>query len=445
MRRLKHPRWILGGAVLLTLGVMLARFVQLGGFIVAGDGLGFFLPAASLAVDGDLIIADELTAMKEAGRWALPVQQVGRQSPGLTYLLMPTWIVGEAAARAVGAARAEGIAWTHELAWAMGSFAIGWLGLGAAWRVAAGADAGAGPVVSGGAAAWAVVLAAAGGPLGYYLVLEPGMSHAVSAAAVSAVVAVWWLKPWATRWRWALVLAAVLMLATLVRPQNALWAGLVAARWVLPIERTPRGAGMAARSLVVLLAVPVAMGLVFLHDAAQAASLGAAEASNALLGQAADNRADHGLHLSRPAILNVLILGQRPLLLWHPLVGLAGVGLMALALRRPALGVPLLLGTAAQLYLIASWFSGWQGASVGLRMMAGCTVAFAAGLAVVLDAAARRPGGLRLVGVGTMLCLAWSAALTLGYMTGRIPASEPFLIGGTDRYADDAAAPANDR
>ena len=438
MHRFKQPRWIFGGAVLLTLGVMLARFVQLGGFIVAGDGLGFFLPAASLAVDGNHVIADELTAMKEAGRWALPVQRVGRQSPGLTYVLMPTWVVGEAAAAVAGAARTEGIAWPHELAWALGSFALGWLGLAAAGRVAA-------DVATAGTAAWAVVLAAAGGPLGYYLVLEPGMSHAVSAAAVSAVVAVWWLKPWATRWRWALVLAAVLMLATLVRPQNALWAGLVAARWVLPIERTPRGAGMAARSLVVLLAVPVAMGLVFLHDAAQAASLGAAEASNALLGQAADNRADHGLHLSRPAILNVLILGQRPLLLWHPLVGLAGVGLMALALRRPALGVPLLLGTAAQLYLIASWFSGWQGASVGLRMMAGCTVAFAAGLAVVLDAAARRPGGLRLVGVGTMLCLAWSAALTLGYMTGRIPASEPFLIGGTDRYADDAAAPADDR
>ena len=438
MHRFKQPRWVFGGAVLLTLGVMLARFVQLGSFIVAGDGLGFFLPAASLAVDGNHVIADELTAMKEAGRWALPVQRVGRQSPGLTYVLMPTWVVGEAAAAVAGAARTEGIAWPHELAWALGSFALGWLGLAAAGRVAA-------DVATAGTAAWAVVLAAAGGPLGYYLVLEPGMSHAVSAAAVSAVVAVWWLKPWATRWRWALVLAAVLMLATLVRPQNALWAGLVAARWVLPVERTPRGAGMAARSLVVLLAVPVAMGLVFLHDAAQAASLGAAEASNALLGQAADNRADHGLHLSRPAILNVLILGQRPLLLWHPLVGLAGVGLMALALRRPALGVPLLLGTAAQLYLIASWFSGWQGASVGLRMMAGCTVAFAAGLAVVLDAAARRPGGLRLVGVGTMLCLAWSAALTLGYMTGRIPASEPFLIGGTDRYADDAAAPADDR
>ena len=142
-----------------------------------------------------------------------------------------------------------------------------------------------------------------------------------------------------------------------------------------------------------------------------------------------------GLTPLNPDLTGVLLNGQRPLFVWHPLTAVAVLGLLAALLKRPRLALCLLLPLAAQVYLIASWQHGYQGAALGTRMLAGATPLFALGLALLYtDLMPGRTGrggspaawhataartAVRLTPyVVTALALAFQLSLTVGFMRG---------------------------
>ena len=121
-------------------------------------------------------------------------------------------------------------------------------------------------------------------------------------------------------------------------------------------------------------------------------------------------------HWRSPYLLYTLLSEDVGLVRWAPIVALAIVGLVIGARRGwPHARIGLIF-VGLQVYMVSSWFFLSQGHTFGNRMLVNCTVFFAAGLAALLTAAARRPQlrftiqavGMLLVAVNVLLIWLWS-------------------------------------
>ena len=130
---------------------------------------------------------------------------------------------------------------------------------------------------------------------------------------------------------------------------------------------------------------------------------------------------------TNPQILNVLFSGFHGLFAWHPLLFLSIVGLILVSRRFPQLVIILLAAFGLQLYLIASWWCWWQGASFGGRMFANCSFIFVLGLAAFWDYFPR-PTGKRWGIMVTVFFIIWNGLLGLQYESGMIPPEDPVTI-----------------
>ncbi|MGA1621733.1 MAG: hypothetical protein ACO36E_03275, partial [Synechocystis sp.] len=132
-------------------------------------------------------------------------------------------------------------------------------------------------------------------------------------------------------------------------------------------------------------------------------------------------------HWFQPALWQVLFSGHRGLFIWHPLTLLGILGLGMTWRQFPRLNSALLIGFFAQVYFIAAWWCWWQGASVGGRMFANCTLAFVFGLAALWD---YRPGtSWQKWGLGiTLFFIGWNALIVLQYQSGMIPPEAPITL-----------------
>lgn len=412
-------------ASLFSAALFAASFAKTG-FGVFGDGVGYYAPLRSLTFDHDLGVADEIARFAPE-RWPHPIPEHSKFPIGLSLVLAPFFLAGHllAAALAVAgvAVGTDGYSWPYELAYCAGSAALGWLGLVAAWRSAR--------LVAGERAALLAVLGVwFASPLFFYLLIETSMAHAVSQALVSVTLYLALTRDWRHDARAALAVGASLGLATLVRPQDGLFAITLACWALFPPLRAkgeapslraglPRGLAIAALAAGAVAALQVVVyrlafgsleAVPYFHEAA-AAGRGATFA------------------WFHPRVAAVLFSPLHGLFSWHPLTSLAVLGLIVLARTDLRLAVGLALGWVAQVWVIGSWHDWWQGASLGGRMFASSSFAFTLGLAALWQALGSRAG--RAVGAfATASAVAWNVSLALQYRLGMIPAEAPVSLTG---------------
>lgn len=244
-------------------------------------------------------------------------------------------------------------------------------------------------------AAWATVALLYASPLLYYMTIAPGFSHATSVFAVAALV---WLTLDARArdgsfLRWAMV-GAMGGIAALVREQDALFLavplGLLCAdamrtrQWRRPMIR-----GLVTMAAAVLFFVP---------------QLLAYRAINGGLGPS--RLVTRKMTYSSPHFLQVLFDPGHGLFIWAPLLLLAVVALVALALRRrDVVAAALLVALLLQAWINGSVESWTQAGAFGSRRFVGATIVFAWGLTAAVAALRAWTGAVPAAAV--LVLLAW--------------------------------------
>ena len=131
--------------------------------------------------------------------------------------------------------------------------------------------------------------------------------------------------------------------------------------------------------------------------------------------------------LGSPRIEEVLFSSRHGLLSWAPVLWLALAGLPGFVRRAPALGGALAVSTLLALYVNASVFDWWAGASFGSRRFDGALAFFALGLAASIDWIVPRVQRRPVAAVCLLLApfALWNFLLMGVYFEGAIPPDGP--------------------
>jgi hypothetical protein len=473
-------RRLLWTAALLTVAIFLFNF-YLVGFGVFGDGLGYYLPLRSFLFDGNLHIGDEYLALADsASRSGQGLRVTGNETDysiytlGMAIVLAPWYVLGHGLAWGLNplgwAIALDGLSWPYELMYCLGSVSLGIAGLLLCHRLAQ-------RWFSPFGATWAVLGVWFASPLTFYMTLEASMSHAVSQFLVSLFLYLCLVMPWGRRPAQPWILGLVLGLAVLVRPQNLLfgvvplglaWQRLSQGGTIAPAsmgggatvggarvggaevdvstlqgtggeaQANPPGHGRCSQlpqllqeSLLPLALLGLTVGLLLLLQAgiyfAQHGSV--IDIPYLQSGQAAGQ--GKSFNWGQPKLLQVLFSGFHGLISWHPLLGVALLGLLLgrgpSPRRTTGLRWLLLLAFGVQLYVVSAWWAWWQGASFGGRMFSSCSLIFVLGLAALWDGLGNwlpRRAGRALAIALTLLAMLWNALLVMQYESAMIPAEE---------------------
>jgi hypothetical protein len=255
-------------------------------------------------------------------------------------------------------------------------------------------------------------------PLYWYMVYEPSMTHAASFGFVALFIAAsaLWL-PRGITVREAITLGVLIGLAFLARSQEALFAlfpGLLVLSGAPPapdrVRAALRLAGWAFVGALPLLLLQTVIGVALF-----------ARYEYTLWG------ASGYLNLWRSNWAGTLFSSWHGFLSWTPVAYVAVAGTVAY-LRRDwrwaasALGI--LLMTAWVNGATQDWAGGW---SFGGRRFTSALVMLAPGLAMVIEAALRRPVLLALPTLAMLLW--WNHLLMVQYAAGLLPKDEPVSFG----------------
>jgi hypothetical protein len=132
-----------------------------------------------------------------------------------------------------------------------------------------------------------------------------------------------------------------------------------------------------------------------------------------------------------PALLAVLFSSEHGLLSWTPVLVFSVIGLFFFARRHPAVGGAF-LSAALAFYLFIACYPDWAGiSSYGNRFFVSLTILFVLGLAVFLDAVARRFSARRMSRVAAAVVAAfvlWNGGLMFQWGSHLIPARGPIAF-----------------
>jgi hypothetical protein len=411
---------LLGVASAFTVMLFLAHFFLVG-YCIYGDGIGYYAPLRSVLFDGDLQVRNEYeyyaTMKSESGggaRWSHAIPDYSKYTVGLPLILFPFVIIGHVTALLLNALHvstvsANGLTWPYEIFYGLGSVIVGLLGLiytYKACRLFANRNV---SLVS----TWGVWF---GTSLFYYLSIESSMSHAVSQGVVSAYLYYWLRDDWLTNWRQSLCLGLLLGLATIVRPQNALF-GITILISLLSRQLSIR------ESLVKAMPIGAAAALVIAIQVVVYLVVYGSVTSSPYMIEGAQTTAGASFRWFKPQIWNVLFSGHRGFFLWHPIALVGCLGLFRLIRQKPPVGIGLLLALILQIYLISAWHSWWQGASFGSRMLSNCALIVAVGCACAWTTFQHSRTWIPWL-VSSFLIL-WNMLLMVQYRSGMIPAEKP--------------------
>jgi hypothetical protein len=407
-----RPASVLGGlaAVCLLAFLVTIPVPRVDGQLLGADGFGYFVYLPSVIVDHDLDLANQYAILLPNG----PIQPTERTSTGL---LANPWPVGAALlwlpffllahVLAIGlhglgvAIRLDGCGYWYQAFVIAGNIGYGGAALLMAYGVAC-------RVSTTASALWATVLVGFAGNLVYYLTAEPSMAHAVSAFAVSLFFLAWMRMRGRPGIMHAAVLGASIGLIALVRTQDILLA-------VVPLGCHLVGCWCDGKSqrarlpwLRDVLVTALAALLVYSPQMLVSHVLYGAWWSLPQLHASSWGDVPR-LAWWSPHLPDVLVSARRGLFSWHPVFAIALLGVVPLWRRDRTLAAAVLLGVAAEAYLLGCWFDWWQGSAFGGRAFIGCLPLFAAALAALLDAAQRvlssRPRALDLVASAVGLVL----------------------------------------
>jgi hypothetical protein len=254
-------------------------------------------------------------------------------------------------------------------------------------------------------------------PLIWYVVYEPSMTHAASFGFVALFVSYVTRLPLQVTRQQGVTAGALLGLAVLSRPQEAVFAllpaFLVLVRPEPLVERVRAATRFAGFGL--LGAAPWLL-LQALHSYILFSREGFL-----LVGQ------EGYLNPLRARIADVLLSSWHGFLSWSPIAYIAVVGTLFYLRQRRAFA----LG-ALSILVVMAWVNGstidWPGGwSFGGRRFVSCLVVLAPGLALVVQTLRRRP--MVAVTIVAVAALGWQHLLMLQYRVGMLPKEGPVSFG----------------
>ncbi len=337
-----------------------------------GDAMYYYVYLPSLWLDGDVDLANQYAVSGDP--WQHRETPIGRAGNvfgvGPAVFSSPLFLVGHGIARITGA-RGDGFSLTAITLTAWGSvlasvvalwfaFRLLWRRLGDERRALA-----------------ASVLVFAGGPVLFFAIRQPVMSH-----AFATLFAAWLIDTWDASYdrertlRTWLALGALFGAMVLARPQLVTWGICLAAAAVDDLKR-----GDVARRLV---RIAAGAGVVVACVLPQLLVWNANYGSPFVVPQG-----DGFMRWDSPAWSETLFSSRNGLFPWSPLYAIALVGLVVAVRKRPRLAGVLLAGIAAQAVVNGAVWDWWAGGSLGGRRFDSAYIAFALGLGVVLVAAGR--------------------------------------------------------
>jgi hypothetical protein len=366
---------------------------------VASDGVFYFTPLHSIVVDGDVDFENEYRVLgaedgyfhrTETGR--LP----NNFSIGPALLWAPFYLVVHAVGL-LGAFRPTGFGYPYFTAIATTTAVGGFLGVLWFYRLA-------GEYFERNTAFIATVLLWLGSFHLWYMVFEPSMSHALAMAAVTAYLL---LCQRGLTGRWGFVIAGIAAgLVMLIRWQNVIFlpVGLIV---IWRKQGRPRWDELAAGVLAaVVMFVPQMVYWKLLYGRFLLIPQGGGY-----------------MQWGSPQFLSVLFASRHGLLSWSPLLWLGALGFIGVVKKAPALGWSLLGAFLASLYVNASVYDWWAGASFGARRFDGALPAFGLGLAAAVAWALPwiRKHAAAVFFIMAVPFLVWNVLLMGLYSTGSIP------------------------
>lgn len=422
-------------ALWLALVPALAHF-HLGGGRIGGDGVMYYVQLHSLAKDGDIDLTNEYTHYELIAREDLRVptktglrRSIFAVGPAVAWL--PFFAAGEAVGRLERAAGQpvdlSGYGPVHVNATALGSFLYGFAALLLMHDLVR-------RHFGDGLATASALLVWAGSFLHWYMVHQPTMSHAPSAAGAALVIWLWDRTRDSRSARACLALGLATGFAMCLRWQNGVLLALPALDLARETWRRTRPLSGAAASALALGAGAL-MG-----------ALPQMLAWNALYGMWLLPYPPHGtdfVRLDHPYILHTLFSSRHGLLSWTPLLWLGFVGFFWLLRRRRALALPLVLPLVLMTYVNMCSGDWWAGGSFSNRRFDPLLAPFALGIAACLEAGRelwqRRPQVL--LAALVLPLVVWNGAVAELVRRGRASretgAAFPRLYGDAARLVAD--------
>lgn len=354
------------------------------GIRLGADGPNYFIQARSLLFDGDIDFGNELE------RVAGVVPGMPERAMGLPLVSLPFLGLAHLSLKLGRLAGldlvADGFGYPYETAFGLASYLVGALGLIAMLRVAFRFFP---PAV----ALLSVLTVGASSFLAWYMVVEPAMPHAVSAASVAFAVGFWLARRPLTETRDWIVLGVLFGLASLARWQNVTFIALP----LIDAMMKPRRPLVQPASSLLAFAVTFTPQLAYWY--AMAGSPFAVSWER------------HAVEWTQLSFTEVLFSTNRGLFPWSPVLYLGLIGLLLWLRGSARLASLCLLGFVLQIYVNGSvemWYGGW---AYGGRRFDNSLVLFVLGFGAFLEFVRRRPL-LPLVLLSAILVL-WNVGLML--------------------------------
>ena len=370
---------------------------------VASDGIFYFAPLRSLVVDFDLDFENEYRVLgAEPGYFQRTAtgRLPNNYSIGPALLWLPAYLLAHALGLA-GLYRPTGFGYAYFTAVATATAIGGFAGVVFVFRLLRN-------YFEESAALPATLLAWLATFHIWYMVFEPSMSHAFAMASVSGLLLMAQRGPRGLRGFF--LAGAASGLVALVRWQNVVF---VPAAMALVLSKRERPS---PRELVL-----GALGF-FLVFSPQLLYWKLIYGCFLLVPQGGGY-----VDLGSPRIEEVLFSSRHGLLSWAPVLWLALAGLPRFVRRAPVLGGALVVSTLLALYVNASVFDWWAGASFGSRRFDGALPFFALGLAASIEWLVPRVERRPLAAVSLLLApfALWNFLLMGVYFGGAIPPDGP--------------------
>ena len=370
---------------------------------VASDGIFYFAPLRSLVVDFDLDFENEYRVLgAEPGYFQRTAtgRLPNNYSIGPALLWLPAYLLAHALGLA-GLYRPTGFGYAYFTAVATATAIGGFAGVVFVFRLLRN-------YFEESAALPATLLLWLATFHVWYMVFEPSMSHAFAMASVSGLLLMAQRGPRGLRGFF--LAGAASGLVALVRWQNVVF---VPAAMALVLSKRERPS---PRELVL-----GALGF-FLVFSPQLLYWKLIYGGFLLVPQGGGY-----VDLGSPRIEEVLFSSRHGLLSWAPVLWLALAGLPRFVRRAPVLGGALVVSTLLALYVNASVFDWWAGASFGSRRFDGALPFFALGLAASIEWLVPRVERRPLAAVSLLLApfALWNFLLMGVYFGGAIPPDGP--------------------
>jgi hypothetical protein len=402
-----------------ALGIALQ--LQLGARLQS-DGFYYFAYLRSIAFDHDVNFLNDYRMLGLGDKTYLfqPTRTGHAESAwtiGPAIVWSPFFAVGHVTALRLHASGAEvatdGTSYPYRQAVCVASLFYGLLGCWFAYRLTR-------LFFPGRLATPAVVLTITGSFMLWYLVKEPSMTHAASMASVAGFTWLWAATLDSRRTRdWA-VLGVLIGLAALIRWQNVLFALLPGLDALRALVRAGRAGDRPS-----------------LRQALTGSAVFLAAAFVAFLPQMLAWHAIYGTFFARspvgpqirwfdPHFVDILWSARNGLFSTTPIAYLAAIGLVFLAVVRPAVGVPAVAAVLVMAYFNACIQDWWGSAGFGGRRFDGLIPLFALGLAAFLEVAAGLVRRHAVAAVTTALALLaiWNLALMSAAQDGVVRIGE---------------------